>query len=45
MKMSKKDQNLLLFLAGALVIVAVWFGVVSPMRQKTESLRMENSSL
>ena len=45
MKMSKKDQNLLLFLAGALVIVAVWFGVVSPMREKTESLRMENSSL
>lgn len=45
MKMSKKDQNLLLFLAGALVIVAVWFGVVSPMRQKTESLRMDNSSL
>ena len=45
MKMSKKDQNLLLFLAGALVIVAVWFGVVSPMRQKTDSLRMENSSL
>lgn len=45
MKLSKRDQNLLLFLAGALVIVAVWFGVVSPMRQKTESLRMENSSL
>ena len=45
MKMSKKDQNLLLFLAGALVIVVVWFFVVSPMRQKTESLRMENSSL
>ena len=45
MKMSKKDQNLLLFLVGALVIVVVWFFVVSPMRQKTESLRMENSSL
>ena len=45
MKMSKKDQNLLLFLAGALVIVVVWFFVVSPMREKTESLRMENSSL
>ena len=45
MKMSKKDQNLLLFLVGALVIVVVWFFVVSPMRQKTDSLRMENSSL
>ena len=45
MKMSKKDQNLLLFLVGALVIVVVWFFVVSPMRQNTESLRMENSSL
>ena len=45
MKMSKKDQNLLLFLVGALVIVVVWFFVVSPMTQKTESLRMENSSL
>lgn len=45
MKMSKKDQNLLLFVVGLLVLVVVWFMVVSPMREKTESLRMENSSL
>ena len=45
MKMSKKDQNLLLFVAGLLVLVVVWFMVVSPMREKTESLRIENSSL
>ena len=45
MKMSKKDQNLLLFLAGFGVLAIVWFIVVSPMREKTESLRMENSSL
>ena len=45
MKMSKKDQNLLLFLAGFGVLAIVWGIVVSPMREKTESLRMENSSL
>ena len=43
--MSKKDQNLLLFLVGFGVLAIVWFIVVSPMREKTESLRMENSSL
>ena len=45
MKLSKRDQNLLLFLVGFGVLAIVWFIVVSPMREKTESLRMENSSL
>ena len=45
MTISEKDKYLLTGLLGVLFLIIAWFFIVSPLREKTDSIKMENIQL